>query len=249
MIVLSSNTLFLHTKIIYFASYPILHIRYFFSTFRSTATTKWFFLFKRESINTLLNDITLPDETLLRSFKKQTVYEIHRSIKDGLVHLTMGASMDDFISIYNRYAAYKGWRPYEIRSELADYLCATVCRYQGTIILAHLYFLDPNSKRVCLEATVSDIWFTDDVQLRALIGRSNRHLHYADMLYFKSKGFEVYDFGGYDNHNLHDPKKNGINKFKESFNGRLVYESNYISYPLYALFGFKRVLRSLHIID
>lgn len=119
----------------------------------------------------------------------------------------------------------------------------TVCRFNDKVIIAHLYFLDCNSKRVCLESSVSDIDSTSDIAFRALIGRSNRHLHYADMLYFKQQGFEQYDFGGFDNYHIHDKKKSGINKFKEGFRGVLVYESNYTSYPLYILFWLKKAGR------
>lgn len=242
MIILQSKSGLIPFKIIYFAQKPSLR-NSIFGTYRSTQSNKHFFLFKRETINTLVNSLKQSESELLRSFKKPTVYEINRSIRDRATEFDLQASMADFMNIYNNYADTKGWRHYKLRKELKNNLHATVCRLNGKIIIGHLYFLDPNSKRVCLEASVSDICRTKNIQLRALIGRANRHLHYADMLYFKNLGFEQYDFGGYDDHNIDDPKKIGINRFKNSFNGKLVYESNYTSYPLMALFTTKKIYR------
>jgi Uncharacterized protein involved in methicillin resistance len=246
MIILKTNSKILSVKTIYFAQKPSLK-NCFFSAYRSTGVNKDYFFFKRSSINTLINDLNVTEAELFRSFKKQTKYEINRSIRDNLIEIDLQATMDDFIPLYNRFAAKRGWRSFKVREEMLHNLHVTTCKQNDKIIISHLYFLDYNSKRVCLESTVSDLCCTDDIHYKALLGRANRHLHYSDMLYFKNQGFESYDFGGYDNHNINDKKKLGINKFKESFKGVLVFESNYTSYPLLVLFKIKKIARLLEI--
>ena len=213
------------------------------TTYRSASSSGIYFFFVKEEINTLINTLKIDDVELLRSFRKNTVYEINRSIRDKLVEIDIDASLDDFIPLYNKFGSNRDWRNFKIRDVMLDNYHITVCRYHGKVIIAHLYFLDSNSKRVCLESSVSDIDNVSDTQLKALIGRSNRHLHYADMLHFKKQGFEKYDFGGYDNHHTNDKKKSGINRFKEGFRGVFAYESNYTSYPLYLMFQLKKTGR------
>ena len=242
MIILERKSKVISVKTIFFATKPSLK-RGLFSTYRSTASNASYAFFIREEINTLINTLKLSDVELLRSFRKNTIYEINRSIRDNLVKIDLHASLADFIPLYNQFGSNRGWRNFKIRSEMLNNYHITVCRLRDKVIVAHLYFLDCNSKRVCLESSVSDIDSASDVTARALIGRSNRHLHYADMLYFKKQGFEQYDFGGYDNYHFYDKKKSGINKFKEGFRGVFAYESNYTSYPLYMLFQLKKIGR------
>jgi lipid II:glycine glycyltransferase (peptidoglycan interpeptide bridge formation enzyme) len=242
MVILKLKSRFIPVKMIFFAGRPLLK-EGLFTTYRSANSSSIYFFFVKEEINTLINTLKLSDFELLRSFRKNTIYEINRSIRERLVEIDLVASLEDFIPLYNQFGSNRDWRNFKIRDVMLDNYHITVCRYNGKVIIAHLYFLDSNSKRVCLESSVSDIDSVSDNQLKALIGRSNRHLHYADMLYFKKQGFEQYDFGGYDNHHLKDKKKTGINRFKEGFRGVFVYESNYISYPLYIMFLLKKISR------
>jgi lipid II:glycine glycyltransferase (peptidoglycan interpeptide bridge formation enzyme) len=242
MVILKLKSKFIPVKMIFFAGKPSLK-EGLFTTYRSASSSSTYFFFVKEEINTLINTLKLSDVELLRSFRKNTVYEINRSIRDKMVEIDLDASLDDFIPLYNKFGSNRDWRNFKIRDVMLDKYHITVCRYQGKVIIAHLYFLDSNSKRVCLESSVSDIDNASDNQLKALIGRSNRHLHYADMLRFKNLGFERYDFGGYDNHHKNNKKKSGINRFKEGFRGAFVYESNYTSYPLHLLFLFNKAMR------
>lgn len=242
MVILKNDSTVIPVKMIFFANKPVIS-KGLFVTFRSTGTNRNHPLFRREAINTLINTLSGSETELLRSFKKNTVYEIVRSIKEKKVEIDSQATMDDFIPLYNQFASNRGWRNYKVRTEMLNNFHVTTSKLDGKVVIAHLYFLDHNSKRVCLEASVSNLDSINDLHEKALIGRSNRHLHYSDMLYFKQAGFEYYDFGGYDNHNINDKKKIGINKFKEGFKGDLVYESNYISYPLFILFKVKKLRR------
>jgi len=241
MIKLESKSNGISVKTIYFADKPTIWTN-LFSTFRSTNSTDNYFCFKRSEINTLINTLEISDIDLLDSFSKNTKYEIIRSLRDNLVIIDNQATLNDFVVLYNRFAVDRGWRNFKLRPEMLNNFQVTTCKLNNIVIIAHLYVIDHMSKRVCLEASVSHPDDMKDDRLKSLIGRSNRHLHYSDMLCFKEAGFKQYDFGGYDTYNTTDKKKSGINQFKSGFNGVLVYESNYISYPLLVLFRVKKIL-------
>ena len=228
-------------KTIYFANRPTIWTNVF-STFRSTNSSENFFFFNKSELNTLINSLNVSDSELLNSFSKNTKYEIIRSLRDNQIEIDNRASFEDFIFLYNRFATERGWKNFKLRPEMLHNYRVTTCKLNHKIVIAHLYIIDQISKRVCLEASVSDPEDMKDTTLKSLIGRSNRHLHYSDMLYFKRNGFEQYDFGGYDTFNTTDKKKSGINLFKSGFNGVLVYESNYVSYPLLVLLQVKKLL-------
>jgi len=70
-----------------------------------------------------------------------------------------------------------------------------------------------------------------DKETRSMIGRSNRLLHWEDILYFKDAGLRWYDFGGW----YGGPETTGtyaeqllINQFKESFGGEKKREYSFI---------------------
>ena len=55
-----------------------------------------------------------------------------------------------------------------------------------------------------------------DKDFQGLVGRANRLHHWKDMISFKSKGLDQYDFGGwYEGRKTRDRLK--INQFKEGF--------------------------------
>ena len=83
-------------------------------------------------------------------------------------------------------------------------------------IATHFYIFD--DKRVRLLYSYHNIEFLDDT----LRSYANKFLHWEDILFFKSKNFLFYDFGGInmDNHP-------GISKFKLAFGGILVDNYSY----------------------
>ena len=230
---------FIYYKTLYHAAHPSFKAG-LFSSFKSVSCTKRYWGFHKEEMNTLINSLVLEEEELFSLFSKNTSYEIRRSIKDSVVDINTSGSLDDFITLYNQFASSRGWNPYRKNNELSNFFQVTTCSYKSEIIIAHLYIKDSYSQRVSLKSSVSVIDEISDKSIRAIIGRANRHLHFMDMLYFKKCDYKEYDFGGYDTNNKFDPKKKGINKFKDGFGGKLVYESNYTSYPLYWLFKLKK---------
>ena len=67
---------------------------------------------------------------------------------------------------------------------------------------------------------------TTETPLKALIGRANCFHTWHDILRFQRQGIETYDFGGWYG-GTENAEKLRINRFKESFGGKVVPEFNY----------------------
>ena len=94
----------------------------------------------------------------------------------------------------------------------------------GEIIAAHTYLVDK-------ELGIARLWHSaskrfDEKYDSYLVGRANKMLTYQEIIFFKEKGYKIFDFGGYntDSQNLQ-----GINSFKLSFGGEVVPCYNYVS--------------------
>ena len=86
-----------------------------------------------------------------------------------------------------------------------------------------------------MEASAAKVAFVvtiHDAEARKLTGLAHRLLVLEDMLRFRSQDLRDYDFGGYAL-GTEDPKLASINRFKDSFGGRIVAEPNYVSLPLH----------------
>ena len=77
-------------------------------------------------------------------------------------------------------------------TEINTNLVITSCLINGIITSVHSYLIDPDSKRVRLLHSGTQRF--SDVLDRNMIARSNKYLHFKDMLKFKEEGFEIYDF-------------------------------------------------------
>jgi hypothetical protein len=107
-----------------------------------------------------------------------------------------------------------------------SHVVITKAIYKDEDVVMHAYLFDDNFKRVRLLHSASLFRIEKDPQYRAVIGRANRLLHFKDMCYFKEKGYQEYDLGGYA-HGTTDESLLKINQFKDSFGGALVEESDF----------------------
>ncbi|MNI71773.1 hypothetical protein D3C73_1276650 [compost metagenome] len=105
----------------------------------------------------------------------------------------------------------------------------TKATYDNVDIVMHSYVIDKHSKRARLLHSSSLFRNEDGTNIRAIIGRANRLLHFADIQYFKEMGFVTYDLGGYAT-DIQDQALANINQFKSSFGGQLKKENDYIPY-------------------
>jgi hypothetical protein len=168
-------------------------------------------------------DLGKAPEALLEAMDKNTRYEIRRAEKrDGLTcdfWPRPGAEIQGtFLDFYNGAAA-TGERE-RIRAEVlrryteAGMLGLSRVAQDGRDLAWHAYILAENRARLWLSGSAQD----GD---RALIGRSNRYLHWRDMEALRNLGTGIYDFGGWYQGSS-DKKLLSINQFKEQFGGTRV---------------------------
>jgi len=183
--------------------------------------------------HTIVTDLRRKPEEILSSFSKDTRYEIRRGESKDLFSFSHWQKneqgvLQDFLRFYGKFAQQKGL-PAANERELKAFATAraiafSCCRSQeGEELVWHVYYTSPTRVRLLYSASLYRD--TTNSAYRSMIGRANRFLHWQDMLFFKSEGVMVYDFGGWYAGNA-DKEKISINKFKEEFGGTVVKEYN-----------------------
>ncbi len=197
-----------------------------------------YFGYIRKSFYTKIIDLNQDIITIYQGFKQNTRNEIKKAENIEMV-FNVKKDFDLFCNFYNKFAKLKNLaildkKNIEINKNLLEITYVTIENQilKGEPLSMHLYITDYNEKRVTLLNSASLFRNEKLSDFKKIIGYANRFLHYKDMIYFKSKGFEIYDFGGYAKDTI-DSEKKGINFFKDSFGGKLIEEFNYYSIPAY----------------
>lgn len=140
--------------------------------------------------------------------------------------------LDRFLSEYNELVQLKSIAPAEVDRLRAYHekgllVISRVASADGRTMAWHVYRL--NRERAFLIYTVS-MWFRfQESAEKNLMGKANRYAHWMDMLAFRERGVETYDWGGWYNGAL-DEEKLRINRFKEEFGGKVRENYNSIAY-------------------
>jgi hypothetical protein len=195
----------------------------------------WFFSAKEG--HTLTNDLTISEEDLFATFQKKTRSYIRKADKEACFTLDDGPDLGEFREFVHEFANKRELSYYELDAlkELGhEYYDILALRGDnGKIALAHMYLCSPK-KRICsLLISAADDSGREDAEKRQQMGRANRLLHWQAMRRLKAAGYATYDWGGYAL-NTEDPVLQGINSFKQRFNGTLRTVYHYYS-PAYAL--------------
>lgn len=177
---------------------------------------------------TLNTDLTLTEEELMMRCDRNVRNKIRRAKKDGAqcLHYTAEALhgredlLRQFDEAYVEMYRSKGRSipsvfAYMLQLLQADILSISTCSIEDQVVVYHVYIAGDRIARLLY--SVSVFRCAEDSVLRNAIGRSNRMLHYEDMLYFKGLGYTGYDWGGY----AMDPALEGINAFKRGFGGEV----------------------------
>ena len=220
---------FLKRRIVWFSSKPRIW-NCFATIYKQSAYCKPVPGYKRDAFYTKIIDLTQDEKLLQEGFKKNTSYEVGRAVRDGVV-TSIESCPNTFRRFYNLFAQTKNLNQISA-SKLRSYgpnLIITKAVYQDLNVVMHSYVIDPDLKRVRLLHTASLYRNEDNAEMRSVIGRANRLLHFMDMRHFKSLGYIEYDLGGYAL-NTRNKILDGINKFKDGFGGVLREESDYSPY-------------------
>jgi lipid II:glycine glycyltransferase (peptidoglycan interpeptide bridge formation enzyme) len=227
-------------SIIYFADKPMFSFNPFLKYYQCKGNNQYWWLIRKPFFTKVISLIKSPEEILL-GFDKNTRYEILRSEKEKIIEILPEGSLSHFSQIQNEINKLKQNNTKINLSAYRDNICFTTCLFNGNPIIVHSYLMDKNLKRTRLLHSLSLSESIADKSVRAMYGRANRQLHYMDIVYYKEKGYLVYDLGGYAYNSL-DNKLQGINKFKDGFGGELIEESNYESL---LIFSIKKIIRSI----
>jgi len=226
-------------KMIWFAPKPS-RWRFLNSYYKQSSCTEPVAGYFRSPFFTKTIDLRSTLDEIESHFDPKTQYEVRRAVKDG-VSTHINGSTADFIKFYNAFAKTKGLSLIS-ESGLAKYrsdLFITYAVSQEQVVVMHAYVTDRSSGRTRLLYSASLFRNEQEASVKAVIGRANRLLHAADISFFKTDGFIIYDLGGYAP-NTTDAALININQFKDSFGGILVKETDYQPLLAVAASFFKR---------
>lgn len=177
---------------------------------------------------TLCIDLNQSEENLRKDMNRTTRYQINKAGRDDLTiqHIKNPTKEDvaQFIRFFNPFAVKKGIeksRTDKIDSlqEKNQLIISCVYHRNGEKLTSHLYIV--SSGRVTMLYSASARLANNEIQ-PIEIGRANRYLHWHDILFFREKGYLVYDFLGLSM-DENDEEQQNINKFKKGFGGREEY--------------------------
>lgn len=184
---------------------------------------------QNEEFYSLQIDLSQSLDDIFRGFAANTRADIRKSIEGDALRFELidNPSHDqlrEFIDFYDEFAREKGLGALH-RTQIEAYrrsgslsLNRVVSSERALTWHSNLRYRD----QVGLVHSASHFRAGDD-DLRRLIGRANRRLHWEELQHFRVKGFRVYDLGGWYAGST-DAQKLGINRFKKGFGGRKVLE-------------------------
>jgi hypothetical protein len=211
--------------------------------YRNCQTTEQKFGFFRKISYTKFIDLTIDTNELLKSFEKNTQYEIRRAQREG-VEFSEQITLHEFVEFYNIFAETKQRNKitYSSLEPLIKHLKITKAMAGGDCLVVHLYLCDQTASRAQLRYSATHFRNETNNDTIKLIGFANRFLHYSDMCHFKNLGYKIYDWGGYA-YKTENQDLAKINKFKDCFHGNLVEEGNYMSIPLFMIQKAKEIFK------
>lgn len=172
---------------------------------------------------TMVSDLTEGEETIAAHFGKDCRYKVRRAdTKDGL-RLEFSAAprrrLEEFAAFFDAFAKQKGHSPCDRRwleaACAAEQLALSCAVNDAGPLVWHAHVLCGDTAG--LQYTASHFRGQEN-DVRALVGRANRWLHWKDLLALKAMGYERYDWGGlFEDEST--PDREGINRFKRDFGG------------------------------
>jgi lipid II:glycine glycyltransferase (peptidoglycan interpeptide bridge formation enzyme) len=195
---------------------------------------------------TLLIDLTKSELEIMSAMDKNCAYEIRRAREKDKVNTVIldqraNGTLDQFVRFYNEFARSAGQANVnqarlEMLNANGQLLITNAELGDLNSLVYHAYMLNLEKKRVRLLYSASQFRQSSaDAEMRNIIGRANRLLHFDDIRALKSRGFITYDLGGWYP-GIDDKNKLGINRFKESLGG--IIEKGYNSRQAGTLLGY-----------
>lgn len=179
-----------------------------------------------EKLYTLVTDLTENEDEIRKKMTKTVKNEINRAKREKTsVKIYTSEQLqnnkkvlEDFGEVYINMFEQKNMQNNLNKKVIQplieqNALIVTVAYINGEPMVYHSYIIYDDKVRFfksCSEFRVKE------KQLRNAIGRANKLLQWEDILYFKDRGFQEYDWGGIFSYDC----KNGIDEYKKSFGGK-----------------------------
>lgn len=187
------------------------------------------FLTIHKQVLTLFIDLHKPVEQLRKDMNRTTRYQINKASRDDLhvqfITEPLLKDIEEFAAFFNPFAKEKNIESCKMGKlisfmNLGKLVITYVFHKDGRKLASHLYTI--TGKRAIMLYSCSGRFANSDIP-DLEIGRANRYLHWQDILFFKNKEFDTYDFLGLSIDANNEPQQN-INKFKQGFGGFQVIE-------------------------
>ncbi|MFT7601120.1 MAG: hypothetical protein ACI8TP_004071 [Acidimicrobiales bacterium] len=178
--------------------------------------------------HTLIVDLVPPEDDVLMGLSQSTRRQVRKAqSKDGIVCMfddrPSTGLIERFADRYDAFAVSRGlratFRPRLEQLSAADMLTFSVATDPAQEVeVQHMHLR--NADRAMLLHSVSNL---DDAEgeVRNMIGRANRLLHWEGMVHFRNLGCSAYDMGGLDIEEK-SPETSAIAKFKRGFGGEVM---------------------------
>lgn len=180
-------------------------------------------IFSDKKRNFLSNIIELKNKAsdIKSNFRKSLINEINQAEKKYKIKAIFEESpsnnqIEEFILFFNNFAMNKNI-PFADENKLKRIkanLIFTKASFDEKVIVWHAYMHDDFRFRLVYSSNI----LNKDKELKKIIVRGNKFLHYQDIIYAKKKGFAIYDMGGISGSSK---ELIGIDEFKLSFSKKL----------------------------
>ena len=203
-------------------------------------------------------DLRKTDKEIFDGFSSTCRNEIHKAEKLENININFNASIQEISDLTAKMFLEKGIThtpEIDYKVENANKrVCITLIWNEITI--AHSYFIDEKHNLVLLRTSGSE-FRGKELEYKKHVSNLNRYLHWQEILYFKKKGFDYYDFGGLgflEEYESGTSYVQGIIKFKKSFGGeikyiyrydRINYKKEIMIYVLFPLLLGKRIVKKI----
>lgn len=181
---------------------------------------------------TIQIDLTQPREALLASMHRNTTRAIKQVEKEGVYTCDFNTAptaeeVDEFVLLHNSAPRAPGqklmdWPRVKAMHAAGLLHLNRITGPDGIILIRHAVLVHQQSDIVQVFAHASNLQSAHDSNEANTIGKVHRFLYFQEFLYYKERGFQAYDLNGWYA-GTEDGKRLQINKFKESFGGRILY--------------------------
>jgi lipid II:glycine glycyltransferase (peptidoglycan interpeptide bridge formation enzyme) len=182
----------------------------------------------RQVTNSVI-DLTQDLGEIWKGMKRSSCRNAIKQAQRKGVIVEINQNFDEFYNIYISHKNHKKhirWYDIEDKATMKKYGILFTAKYDDKILGGHVYLEDRDNILYWISATNR---FTEDRELRTLIGNASHLIHWEAIKYAKAKGIKEFNLSGL--HLGDDDPKNSLNIFKESFGGkRVTYYTYYKDY-------------------